>query len=263
MEKITDHGIQIDLEALLILAIQAAEEGSREILKVYDSGDFQAEAKGDDSPLTLADKNAHHKIVSILEPTGLPILSEEGRDIPYAERKDWKHFWMVDPLDGTKEFIKRNGEFTVNIALIHKDTPILGVVAVPVSHDIYYATEGYGAFLRKDGTDHKLDKRPAADLQQEGLRVVASRSHMNKDTETFINNLRNPSTVSAGSSLKFMLLASGQADVYPRYAPTMEWDTAAAHAVVKETGHNVYQHGSNEPLRYNKENLLNPYFLVR
>lgn len=263
MEKISDHGIQIDLEALLILAIQAAEEGCREILKVYHSGNFQAEAKGDQSPLTLADKNAHNKIVSVLEPAGMPILSEEGKNVPFEERKNWNHFWMVDPLDGTKEFIKRNGEFTVNIALIHKDTPILGVVAVPVTHEIYYGTKGYGAFVRRAGYDHKLDKRPPADLQAEGLRVVASRSHMNEETQNFISNLRNPSLLSAGSSLKFMLLASGQADVYPRYGPTMEWDTAAAHAIVKETGHNVIQYGSDKPLIYNKENLLNPYFLVR
>lgn len=263
MARITDHGIQIDLEALLILAIQAAEEGSREILHVYHSGDFREEAKGDKSPLTLADRKAHQKIVSILEPAGLPILSEEGKDIPYTERKDWNYFWMVDPLDGTKEFIKRNGEFTVNIALIFRDRPILGVVAVPVTHEIYYATHGYGAYLRKGGVDHKLEKRTPVDLGQEGLRVVASRSHMNEETQSFINGLGNPSLVSAGSSLKFMLVASGKADVYPRYAPTMEWDTAAAHAIVSETGHEVLQYGTNAPLLYNKENLLNPYFLVR
>jgi 3'(2'), 5'-bisphosphate nucleotidase len=263
MEKISDHGIQIDLEALLILAIQAAEEGCREILHVYQSSDFKAEEKSDRSPLTLADKNAHHKISAILEPAGLPILSEEGKNIPYEERKNWNYFWMVDPLDGTKEFIKRNGEFTVNIALMHKNMPILGVVAVPVSHEIYYATRGYGAYLRKGGTDHKLLNRVPADLTREGLRVVASRSHMNEETQSFINTLRNPSLVSAGSSLKFMLLANGKADVYPRYAPTMEWDTAAAHAIVRETGHEVLQYGTNEPLLYNKENLLNPHFLVR
>jgi len=138
MKKIQDHGIQIDLEALLILAIQAAEEGCREILEVYNSGDFSQETKADNSPLTIADKNAHRKILSILEPAGLPILSEEGKNVPYEERRQWDHFWMVDPLDGTKEFIKRNGEFTVNIALIHQGTPILGVVAVPVTHEIYY-----------------------------------------------------------------------------------------------------------------------------
>lgn len=252
----------MEIQALLILAIQAAEEGCREILKVYHSDDFKEEAKGDQSPLTLADRNAHLKISSILEATGWPILSEEGKDVPYSERKSWNYFWMVDPLDGTKEFIKRNGEFTVNIALINKGVSILGVVAVPVTHEIYYAAAGMGAYVRKNGVDHKLDKRAKVDLQQEGLRVVASRSHMNDETRNFINSLRSPDLVSAGSSLKFMLLASGQADVYPRYAPTMEWDTAAAHAIVKETGFDVTQYGTNDPLLYNKENLLNPYFLV-
>ena len=137
-------------------------------------------AKGDSSPLTLADKKAHNKIASILEPTGLPILSEEGKNVPYEERKHWNYFWMVDPLDGTKEFIKRNGEFTVNIALIHKNTPILGVVAVPVSHEVYYGAQGHGAYLRKEGKDHKLEIRNAVDLHQAGLRVVASRSYMNE-----------------------------------------------------------------------------------
>lgn len=263
MAKISDHGTEIDLEALLILAIQAAEEAGKEIVKVYDSGDFQAEAKGDQSPLTLADKKAHQKIVSILKATGIPILSEEGKNIPYGERKGWEHFWMVDPLDGTKEFIKRNGEFTVNIALINKNTPILGVVSVPVTDEVYYATEGYGAYMRKDGRDHKLERRKPVDLQREGLRVVASRSHMNEDTQRFIDKLRNPGLVSAGSSLKFMLLAGGKADVYPRYAPTMEWDTAAAHAIVREIGLNVFQFDTDQPLTYNKENLLNPYFLVK
>lgn len=261
-KKIVDHGVRIDVEALLILAIQAAEEGSREILKVYDSGVFGEELKGDQSPLTIADRQAHDKISSILESTGLPILSEEGKSVPYEERKNWDHFWIVDPLDGTKEFIKRNGEFTVNIALIRKMTPILGVVAVPVTHEIYYATEGYGAYVRKGGIDHKLERRSRIDLRQEGLRVVASRSHMNEETQSFISTLRNPDLVTAGSSLKFMLLASGKADVYPRYAPTMEWDTAAAHAIVREAGFEVTQYGSGSPLVYNKENLLNPYFLV-
>jgi len=262
MEKISDHGELIDLEALLTIALQAAEEGSRAILEVYHSGDFHTETKGDQSPLTLADKNAHQKIASILEPTGLPLLSEEGKDVPYLERKNWNYFWMVDPLDGTKEFIKRNGEFTVNIALIHKNTPVLGVVGVPVTHETYYAAKGYGAYVRKEGKDSKLGPRAAVDLRQEGLRVVASRSHLNGETESFIQNLRHPSLVSTGSSLKFMLIASGKADVYPRYAPTMEWDTAAAHAIVNETGGNVLQSGSADPLVYNKEDLLNPHFLA-
>lgn len=253
----------IDSNALLTLAIRAAEEGCQEILKVYNSDDFGEEAKADASPLTRADRNAHRRIAAVLQSAGLPILSEEGRDVPYAERKNWDYFWMVDPLDGTKEFIKRNGEFTVNIALIHAGAPVLGVVSVPVSGETYYSTRGNGAYVRAEGKDHKLPRRPRVDLEAKGLRVVASRSHMNEETNQFIKNLRDPLLVSAGSSLKFMLLASGKADVYPRYAPTMEWDTAAAHAIVVETGYEVMEYGTDNPLVYNKENLLNPYFLVR
>jgi 3'(2'), 5'-bisphosphate nucleotidase len=252
----------MDLKSLLSIAVKASEAGAKAILEVYDSGDFQAEAKGDNSPLTLADKKAHHEISDILKSTGLPILSEEGKSIPFAERKNWDYFWMVDPLDGTKEFIKRNGEFTVNVALIHQNAPILGVVAVPVTGEIFYAAQGEGAWMKKNGTVSRLEKRLPAGLGRSGLRVVASRSHMNEETQTFIDKLKDPVLVSKGSSLKFMLLAEGKADVYPRYAPTMEWDTAAAHGVVKEIGLRVLEFNSNDELKYNKENLLNPYFLV-
>jgi 3'(2'), 5'-bisphosphate nucleotidase len=251
------------LENHLLTAINAAEEACKVILDVYNSDDFQTEAKGDNSPLTKADKKAHAVIDIILEATNLPILSEEGKSIPYSERSSWEYFWMVDPLDGTKEFIKRNGEFTVNIALIHFGKPVLGVVAVPVTGEVFYASQGKGAFVRKNGRAVSLAKRTTTDLSQKGLRVVASRSHMNEETQAFIDQLAEPSLVSKGSSLKFMLLAEGKADVYPRYAPTMEWDTAAAHAIVNEAGLNVYRHGSDTELTYNKENLLNPYFLVR
>lgn len=248
--------------SLLSTAITAAEKASEEILKVYHSGDFQPEAKGDASPLTLADKMAHQCIVDILKSTDLPILSEEGNAIPYQERKNWEYFWMVDPLDGTKEFIKRNDEFTVNIALIHQGRPVLGVVAVPVSRDVYYAEEGKGAWLKRGGKEIKLPVRSPLDLSRKGLRVVASRSHMNQETKDFIDNLTDAELVTAGSSLKFMLLAEGKADVYPRYAPTMEWDTAAAHAIVHAVGLHVTEYGTEKELTYNKKNLLNPYFLV-
>jgi 3'(2'), 5'-bisphosphate nucleotidase len=250
------------LPELLIVAIKAAEAASVKILEVYNSGDFQAEAKGDNSPLTLADKKGHNIIVEHLKVTGLPILSEEGKNIPYKDRKDWEYFWMIDPLDGTKEFIKRNGEFTVNIALIHKNRPVLGVVAVPVSGEVFSAAENLGVWLKKDGRETQLPRRAALDLSQPGLRVVASRSHMNEETQTFIDGLKDPVLVSKGSSLKFMLLAEGKADVYPRYAPTMEWDTAAAHAIISAAGLKVVQADTGKDLRYNKENLLNPYFLV-
>jgi 3'(2'), 5'-bisphosphate nucleotidase len=253
----------MNLDNHLLTAIEAVEEASKLILEVYNSADFEAEAKGDNSPLTRADRTANAVITVILDATNLPVLSEEGKEIPYEERKNWDYFWMVDPLDGTKEFIKRNGEFTVNIALIHRGVPILGVVAVPVTGEIFYALEGHGAHVKRDGKVHSLPKRRTWDLTQQGLRVVASRSHMNEDTQAFIDKLKEPVLVSKGSSLKFMLLAESKADVYPRYAPTMEWDTAAAHAIVKETGLKVVKFGTEEELMYNKESLLNPYFLVK
>ena len=265
--------VQNDMHAptLLTAAIDAAEKACAEILNVYHSSDFQAEAKGDNSPLTLADRKAHQAITVILQASSTyPILSEEGQAIPHAQRKDWDYFWMVDPLDGTKEFIKRNDEFTVNIALVHQGRPVLGVVAVPVTGDVFYAAEGHGAFVKRNGVAVSLPRRPTPNLHQPGLRIVASRSHMSPETETFIGRLMAPELVSAGSSLKFMLLAEGKADVYPRYAPTMEWDTAAADAIVREIGLVVRSQesgggvkaGMEPPLRYNKENLLNPSFLV-
>lgn len=253
----------MNLTPYLELAIQAATQASIDILAVYHAGDFQAEAKGDNSPLTRADKLAHETIAHLLRQTPFPVLSEEGKSIPFEERKNWEYFWMVDPLDGTKEFLKRNGEFTVNIALIHQGHSILGVVAVPVTGDVFYATMGAGAFVKRGDQLHALPMRNTIDLKQAGLRVVASRSHMSDETKSFIDSLTQPVLVSQGSSLKFMLLAEGKADVYPRYAPTMEWDTAAAHAIVNAVGLEVYEYGKQSPLLYNKENLLNPFFLVK
>lgn len=247
---------------LLYKAIEAAERACQEILTVYKSSDFKAEVKADNSPLTIADKKAHRAIAIILKQTDLPVLSEEGKDIPYEERKSWNKFWMVDPLDGTKEFIKRNGEFTVNIALIEKGRPVLGVVAVPVTREVFYGVSVEGAFLKAEGKIQKLQKAPGINMNQSGLRVVASRSHLNDETKAFINQLKEPRLVSSGSSLKFMLIAKGEADVYPRYAPTMEWDTAAAHAILNAMGIKVLQHNKTQELAYNKKNLLNPGFLV-
>lgn len=251
----------INLPSLLKLAIHAAEQASKEILSVYNSPDFQVEQKGDSSPLTLADKKSHAVIEALLQGTNLPILSEEGKNIPYETRKTWKHFWLIDPLDGTKEFIKRNGEFTVNIALVENQTPMLGVVAVPVTGDVYYSCTGTGAYHKRSDYESPLSRRTPADLSKKGLRIVASRSHMNAETETFIQKLDSPELISAGSSLKFMLLASGAADVYPRFAPTMEWDTAAPHAILTEVGLSVLQQGKTQPLLYNKPDLLNPHFI--
>ncbi len=250
------------MDELIKVATTAARKASEVILKVYESGDFAVEQKGDQSPLTRADREAHGVIADLLKGTGLPILSEEGRAIPYAERKSWSRFWLVDPLDGTKEFMKRNGDFTVNIALIEGQRPLWGVVAVPVTGDLYQGGPGLGATVQRHGTTSPLPLRNTLNLQQPGLRVVASRSHLSPETEAFIQSLKNPTLVSRGSSLKFMMVAEGLADVYPRYAPTMEWDTAAAHAIVNGVGLRVWQHGSEEELVYNKEDLLNPWFLV-
>ena len=251
----------IDLQNLLAIAKKAALAAGAEILIIYESGDFSIEAKADDSPLTLADKAAHNKIVSYLEATKLPILSEEGRDIPYKERKNWEYFWLVDPLDGTKEFIKKNGEFTVNIALIRHGTPILGVVYPPVLGELYWSVVQKGAFKEFNGELQRLNTTKKS-LTESGLRVVASRSHLSPETEEFISELKEPKVVSKGSSLKFLLVASGDADVYPRFGPTMEWDTAAAHAIVMEAGGSVTLEDMVTPLSYNKMNLLNPYFIV-
>ena len=249
-----------NFDFLLNLANNAAVKAGEEILKVYTSDDFGVENKCDESPLTKADKAAHYKIVELLEASNLPILSEEGIEISSDTRSKWDYFWMVDPLDGTKEFIKRNGEFTVNIALIHKGAPVMGVVYTPVTRELFYAYDGIGAFKKDDLGLHKLEVQKIDDL--EGLRVVASRSHLNAETQTFMDGLSNPIVVSMGSSLKFLAIADGKADVYPRYAPTMEWDSAAAHGVCRVLGIEVMDLKTKKEVRYNKENLLNPYFIV-
>jgi 3'(2'), 5'-bisphosphate nucleotidase len=250
-----------DIHSLLPIAIQAAEAANKEILKVYNSTDFQTELKDDRSPVTLADRCAHDVIAEHLTKTGIPILSEEGKNIPYDDRKSWEYFWLVDPLDGTKEFLKRNDEFTVNIALILRGQPILGVVTIPVRGDVYYAIKGEGAFHQSKGVVTSLEKREPADLSKPGLRVVASRSHMNEETTKFIQQLKDPKLISAGSSLKFIAVAKGEADLYPRYIPCMEWDTAAADVIVREVGLSVVDIVKRQPLSYNKENLLNPFFI--
>ncbi|PCJ67858.1 MAG: 3'(2'),5'-bisphosphate nucleotidase [Bacteroidetes bacterium] len=235
------------------------------ILDIYNTADFGIESKADNSPLTLADKAAHDVIVEGLKPFGFPILSEEGETISYSERKNWTKFWMVDPLDGTKEFIKKNGEFTVNIALIEDGKPTFGVIYVPVKDQLYIGGVSEAAVKITSDGSFKLKPSDAYGYTEisskEKVRVVASRSHLNDETKDLLNSLSNPSIVSMGSSLKFMVIADGDADLYPRYAPTMEWDTAAAHGILNSLGYKVLQQGSLEELTYNKENLLNPYFI--
>lgn len=253
--------MEYSLEELLSIARKASSHASREILKIYESEDFGVDMKADDSPLTKADKKGHEVICSYLEKTGIPILSEEGKHTDFDVRKHWNRLWIVDPLDGTKEFIKRNGEFTVNIALVQNQRPILGVVEAPVLSTQYYGVTKIGGFKSIDGVQVEMDELSSLDKQKEGLRIVASRSHLNDETQAFLDDLNSPLIVSMGSSLKFMMIAEGKADIYPRFAPTMEWDTAAAHAIISSLGGRVESPDGVE-LIYNKHNLLNPHFRV-
>ncbi len=246
--------------------IDTAEAAGKAILEIYaDASRFQqVDMKANDSPLTLADKAAHEVIVERLTQLTpeIPVLSEEGRDIPYSERGNWEQFWLVDPLDGTKEFIKRNGEFTVNIALVSGQEVVMGCVHVPVTGKTYLATKGGGAFVQEAGQAMRQIRVNSFRMSDPGLRVVASRSHNSPEVEAYLAELTDPQTVSMGSSLKLLMVAEGTADLYPRLGPTMEWDTAAAQIVVEEAGGEVLEAETLQPVRYNKENLLNPHFLV-
>jgi 3'(2'), 5'-bisphosphate nucleotidase len=269
---------------MLDIAIKAAIEAGEAILEIYDQ-DFEVEFKADESPLTAADKASHNIIAAALEKTPYPILSEESTTIAYDERSGWTTYWLVDPLDGTKEFIKKNGEFTVNIALVENGRPVLGVVYVPVAQTLYVGME-QGAYKAENVMECPLDEIRSrmkriqiSGTPGEPLRVVASKSHCTDETRDFISGLEErygaAERVSKGSSLKLCMVAEGRADIYPRIAPTMEWDTAAAHAVVTAAGGKVFIFEDSEApdgylascesipeLHYNKENLLNPYFVV-
>jgi len=241
-----------------------AKDAGAAILDIYHNAEnYEVEQKSDDSPLTVADRTANTIICDGLEKLEVqyPIISEENKSIPYEERKDYASAWLVDPLDGTKEFIKRNGEFTVNIALIEKGKSTLGVVYAPVLDELYWAVEGEGAYLEKNGQTTQLHAK-SFEMANKNLGVVCSRSHLNDATKEFVEKLNEPELVSKGSSLKFLLIAKGEAHVYPRLAPTMEWDTAAAHVVVTEAGGQVIAQDTMLPLMYNKENLLNPHFVA-
>lgn len=249
---------EINIKQLTILAKEASLAAGEAILEIYNSSDFGVEIKGDNSPLTKADQAAHQIIVDFLEKTNLPILSEEGKDIPYHVRKDWEYFWMVDPLDGTKEFIKKNGEFTVNIALINKGKAILGVVYAPVLEWLFWGNQEEGAWKQEGNEDpFQLKKKEGKGVKT----IVASRSHLSPETQSYIDQYPGAEVISMGSSLKFMLVGEGKAQIYPRFAPTMEWDTAAAHGIIKSAGGEVLVYPSNSQLLYNRENMLNPWFI--
>jgi len=308
---VSGEGKEIMMKEALSVAIRASLQAGSAIIDIYQSADdLEIQKKDDNSPLTRADRAAHDVISHILMDASSTItphlLSEEGRDIPYEERKNWEYFWLVDPLDGTKEFINRNGEFTVNIALIYKDTPVLGVVYVPVKQTLYYAAEGVGAYKLvdsewsmvdgdvvdsdwwivdgNDSVDDVINRSTMLPIKktinqplstsnhipstnhQQPITIIASRSHMNEETTQFVDDMKkryeHVELVSAGSSLKLCMVAEGTADIYPRLGPTMEWDTAAAHAVVQYAGAKIYTYPEQYRLVYNKQDLLNPYFVV-
>lgn len=262
----------------LFVAIDAALKAGEKILSIYDdpASDFEIERKADNSPLTIADRKAHEIIATVLSETPFPLLSEEGKQLDYGVRKAWSELWIVDPLDGTKEFIKRNGEFTVNIALVRNEIPVMGVIYLPVKRELYFGCESLGAYklteitaledtATLEGLIAKANRLPL-EAETDCFVIVASRSHLSPETEAYIEEKRQEhgaiELISSGSSIKICLVAEGKACVYPRFAPTMEWDTAAGHAIARAAGMEVYQAGSILPLQYNKENLLNPWFIV-
>ncbi len=273
------------IDNYILSAINASIKAGKVILDVYNDKEYSVTYKTDKSPVTIADKLAHNIIIKDLESTAIPILSEEGKSIPYEKRKNWDLFFLVDPLDGTKEFINHKTDFTGNIALIKNKKPVGGVVYVPVIDALYFSSCNIGAYklvnplstiesLLEPGfssieflidKSEKLNKEIDTD-KIEVLNIIAIRSHFSKETEDYINMLKqnglSVDIVSAGSSLKICLIAEGKAHIYPRFGPTMEWDTAAGQAIVDYAGGIVTETELNKSLLYNKENLLNPFFIV-
>lgn len=265
------------LVGLLTVAVNSAVRAGGLIMEVYNSDDFQVNLKSDATPLTLADRKAHQEIKESLVKTRIPVLSEEGRNIVYEERQSWEYFWMVDPLDGTKEFIKRNGEFTVNIALICNGFPDLGVVYAPVQGQLYFALQNLGSY-RVNNIPATLNPNYAISalinagqklpLQSKPKKytVVSSRSHPSPETQSYIDNLKrihgDVDVYPRGSSMKICMVAEGNANVYPRFGKTTEWDTAAGQAVAEIAGCRVYTAEGNKRMAYNKEDLENPWFIV-
>jgi len=277
----------MNINAYLLKAIQASVQAGRAILDVYHS-EFSVEYKTDSSPLTLADKRSHEVIVNHLSQFDIPILSEEGKSIPYAERQAWDQLWIVDPLDGTKEFVKRNGEFTVNVALVKNHKPVLGVIFVPDKKALFFAASELGAYkLEKNLSSQAFESNPGDKTPEERLNeiielserlpanhsplplytIVGSRSHQTPELQAYVEEKRREhgkiEFIAAGSSQKFCVVAEGRADIYPRLGLTMEWDTAAGQAIAEGAGAKVVRDDNHEPLTYNKEDLYNPYFIVQ
>ena len=264
----------MELIKLIDKAINAALLAGIKIREVYSLADFEVQVKDDQTPVTLADQYAHDEILKALKSTHLPVLSEEGIHLSFQERKNWNLFWLVDPLDGTKEFIKRNDEFTVNIALIRNNEPVAGVIYAPVTGELYVGISGIGAFKlfhpTQDCTFQIVQlsgiKLPEKTKRSE-FAVVVSRSHLNQETKEYIEDLKTEHEliclINKGSSLKICMVAEGTADVYPKIGRTMEWDTAAGHAIVKAAGKNIFLQDLKTELTYNKEDLQNPNFIVK
>lgn len=249
----------MEYSSVLQDVIKVADEASERVLHIYQS-DFKVNFKDDNSPVTAADIASHEVIVRGLRNIShdIPILSEEGESASWEERKHWRRFWLIDPIDGTKDFTQRTGEFTVNIALIENGEPVLGVVTAPAQREVFWGVKGQGAFKR----DRKgVVRRIGVSEPREVKRVVASKNHLNEETRSYLDSIGPHELIQAGSSLKFCRIAEGRADIYPRLGPTCEWDTAAAHAVLSAAGGKVIQM-AGKPLRYGKENVLNPNFVA-
>jgi len=244
---------------LCSIAVQAGKA----VMNVYEKEDFHVRIKEDQSPLTEADQLSNQIIVEGLNKldVNFPIITEENKEVPYAVRKKYSYYWLVDPLDGTKEFIKRNGDFTVNIALVHCKIPVIGVVFVPVNDELFWGVQEQGSFRILDGKAKRLQVIDFC-MDDPRLIVVCSRSHLSSSTKKYMDSLVDPQTISRGSSLKFLEIAKGNAHLYPRLGPTMEWDTAAAHVILVEAGGKVINQEYEKELEYNKKSMLNPYFVA-
>lgn len=257
----------------LKIAIKASLEAGVGILKIYNSDNFETTFKSDNSPLTKADVIANNIITKHLSRTDIPILSEEGKHIPYKIRKSWKELWIVDPIDGTKEFLKKNDEFTVNIAFVENQTPTIGVIFVPALKELYFSSSALGSYKVKVNLDYyDIDQlilnaiKIPIERADKTYTIVASRSHISKETENFIFSKQRKyskiNLISKGSSLKICMVAEGVADCYPRLAPTMEWDTAAGQAICEHAGFKVIDWETKNKMLYNKKELLNNWFIV-
>lgn len=248
-----------DLPKLLPRIVSLARQAGIAVMSVYAAENMAVQSKEDASPLTEADLASHRLIIGGLRAiSAWPALSEESAEIPFEERKSWGRYWLVDPLDGTKEFVKKTGEFTINIALIENGFPVLGVVYAPAIDRLYHAGKDSGAYLEAEGKSSRIS---IAKPENGKIRVVASKSHRGEKLDAFLEKLGEHDEVSMGSSLKFCLVAEGSADLYPRLGPTMEWDTAAAQCIVEEAGGKVTDLEGNR-LSYNKPDLHNPEFMV-